>query len=432
MDSMQPISNGSPQLLANARQVLVNSDYTRVPYAVFSDRSIYEEERRTIFRGPVWNYLGLAVEIPKPGDYMLSYVGDIQVVVNRTPSGKLASFVNSCAHRGAQIVSRLRGHTDNNSHICPYHQWCFDMEGTLTGVPQQRGVKGKGGMDAAFDKSDHGLQTLRVEAYKGIIFGTFSQEAPSLLDYLGDKIRPEIDRIFDRPIRVLGYWRQDIPANWKLYFENIKDPYHGSLLHLYHTTFGIFRATMSGRVWMDDSRGNSVLRTADIGEDKAERDKLYATNEKWKPAMQLKDASMFDVTPDYDDKVNNMILSVFPSVMLGQVANTFQTRHVRPKAPDRFELYWTYLGFEGDDEKTHEGRLRQANFVGPAGYISLEDGEAGRLVQAGTESSPAALSVVEMGGRGPIQDQDTVSTEICVRGFWKRYEEIMRGAAHVG
>jgi anthranilate 1,2-dioxygenase large subunit len=135
---------------------------------------------------------------------------------------------------------------------------------------------------------------------------------------------------------------------------------------------------------------------------------------------------MFDGTPDYDDKVANMVMTIFPGVMLGQVANTFQTRHVRPKAADRFELYWTYLGFDGDDAKTLEGRLLQANFVGPAGYISLEDGEAGRLVQTGTHATSEAFSVVQMGGRGPIEDQDTAATEVCVRGFWKRYHELMQ------
>jgi len=41
---------------------------------------------------------------------------------------------------------------------------------------------------------------------------------------------------------------------------------------------------------------------------------------------------------------------------------------------ERTELEWVHLGFEGDDEAMTERRLRQGNLVGPAGYISLEDG----------------------------------------------------------
>jgi anthranilate 1,2-dioxygenase large subunit len=108
------------------------------------------------------------------------------------------------------------------------------------------------------------------------------------------------------------------------------------------------------------------------------------------------------------------------------VANTFQTRHVRPKGANGFELYWTYLAFEDDDSAAVEGKLRQSNFVGPAGYISLEDGEAGRLVQYGVSNRPLDASVVEMGGRGEMDDIDSLSTEVAVRAFWKRYAELMR------
>ena len=222
-------------------------------------------------------------------------------------------------------------------------------------------------MDAEFDMACHGLRTLQVEVYKGLIFGTFSKTVEPLADYLGPRICAEIDRIFDRPVKVLGYYRQVIPANWKLYLENVKDPYHAGLLHLYHVTFGIYRPTMSGKVFMDRSLGNSVLRTADLGEQQTEVNSAYAGIDKYRPDYKLADASLFDVKPDYDDKVTNMILTVFPNLMLGQVANTFQTRHVRPKGVDEFELFWTYLGFEGDDATATEGKLRQSNFIGPAG-----------------------------------------------------------------
>lgn len=245
-------------------------------------------------------------------------------------------------------------------------------------------------------------------------------------EYVGPKLIEQIDRIFDRPIKLLGYYRQRVEANWKLYLENVKDPYHAGLLHLFHVTFGIYRPTMSGKVMMDDTHGNSVLRTADIDENQAEVDAVYADSAKYRPDYKLRDASLFDVEPDYPDRVTNMIMTIFPNLMLGQVANTFQIRHVRPKGRREFELYWTYFGFANDDDAAIEGKLRQSNFVGPAGYISLEDGEAGRLVQNGVEARPDGdCSTMQMGGLGPIEDQDTLSTEIAVRGFWQHYARSM-------
>jgi len=397
-----------------------SADFTRVPYRVFRDEQVRAREAERLFKGPFWSYLCLDIELPAAGDYVMSYVGETQVFVTRTEEGGVAAFVNSCAHRGAQLVRSLRG--NSLSHTCAYHQWCFDLEGRLVGVPQQRGVKGKGGMGPEFDRSRHGLKRLRVDSYKGLWFGTFSDDVAPLADYIGPRITPEIDRIFDRPIKVLGYYRQRIPANWKLYLENVKDPYHAGLLHLFHVTFGIYRPTMSGRVFMDETNGHSVLRTADIGEQQADVDETYSGIDKYRADYRLADASMFDVAPDYDDKVTNMIMTIFPNLMLGQVANTFQVRHVRPKGLKEFELYWTYFGFADEDETATEGKLRQSNFVGPAGYISLEDGEAGRLVQIGTDRrSDEDCSIVEMGGRGEISDADTLATEVALRGFWKRY-----------
>ncbi|HMO75270.1 MAG TPA: Rieske 2Fe-2S domain-containing protein [Sphingopyxis sp.] len=399
-------------------------DFTRIPYRLFRDEAVYRREQQRLFAGPHWNYLCIEAELPAPGDFLVSYVGERQVVVQRTEDGEITAFLNSCAHRGAQLVRCLRGNA--TSHTCAYHQWCFGTHGELIGVPQQRGVKGAGGMPKDFDKQSHGLRMLRVESYKGLIFATFSEEAPSIYDYLGPSIRPEIDRIFDRPVKVLGYYRQLVPANWKLYLENVKDPYHAGLLHLFHVTFGIYRPTMSGRVTMDSTKGHSILRTADIGEENAEVTSVYAGIDKYREDYRLNDPSLFDVAPDYDDRVTNMIMTIFPNLMLGQVANTFQTRHVRPKGLREFELYWTYLGFEGEDAEATEGKLRQSNFIGPAGYISLEDGEAGRLVQIGVDRrDPEDCSIVQMGGRGPIEDQDTLATEVALRGFWKHYAEAM-------
>src|SRR3546814_4308992 len=54
----------------------------------------------------------------------------------------------------------------------------------------------------------------------------------------------EIDHMFPsgRTLRLLGYTRQLVPANWKTYLENLKDPYHATLLHTFYITFGFCRA----------------------------------------------------------------------------------------------------------------------------------------------------------------------------------------------
>src|SRR3546814_14461627 len=69
----------------------------------------------------------------------------------------------------------------NVPHLeCVYHQWAYELNGDLMGVPFRRGIKGKGGMPADFDLKQHGLVKLRVEALNGLVFATFSQEVEPL------------------------------------------------------------------------------------------------------------------------------------------------------------------------------------------------------------------------------------------------------------
>ena len=64
--------------------------------------------------------------------------------------------------------------------------------------------------------------------------------------------------------------------------------------------------------------------------------------------------------------------------------------------------------------------------LGPAGFISMEDGEASRLVQQGVRRQVGQYSLIQMGGRGPIVDQDHLVHEMGLRGFWQYYRKVMK------
>ena len=112
-------------------------DGSRVPYLLYTSEEIYQREQERIFRGAVWSFVALEAEIPAPGDFKSTFVGDTPVVVTRTPQGALAAWVNRCAHRGAIVCRVPRGNAI--SHSCVYHQWSYDTQGNLTGVPFRRG-----------------------------------------------------------------------------------------------------------------------------------------------------------------------------------------------------------------------------------------------------------------------------------------------------
>lgn len=401
-----------------------NADYTRTPYRVFTDEAIHEREMKRVFQGPTWNYLALEAEVPDPGSYKTVQIGNMPVVVSRDTQGEVKAFVNRCAHRGATVVRREFGKADN--HPCIYHQWNYDSAGGLCGVPYRRGLNGNGGYPADFKPAQHGLQRLNIALYKGLIFGSFSDDAPDLVEYLGPNVVMHLDRIFVKPVKVLGYHRQRISANWKLYFENIKDPYHAGLLHTFMATFGVYRSTQQGNTLLSPGGGHAVVYSVTNTDDTASVVEAYkGTTNKYQDDFALADPQLLQWEPDFKDGIGNLIISVFPNMVVHQILNTLATRQVRPLGTGAMELYWTYFGFEDDAAEQTAARLRQLNLVGPAGYISMEDGEAIRLVQQSIAGSPEGTSFIEMGGRGPIVDANHVVTEVCTRGLWKQYAQTM-------
>src|SRR3546814_20314826 len=71
-----------------------------------------------------------------------------------------------------------------------------------------------------------------------------------------------------------------------------------------------------------------------------------------------------------------------------------------------------------------ELRLLQANLVGPAGYISMEDTEATELVQRATRMDPDSHSYIAMAQDVP-EETDSSITEYMIRRFWTSYQALM-------
>ena len=416
-----PVTHLAPPLA-----VFPNTDGSRVPYKVFSSQEIYEREQERIYRGPTWSFLGFDVEIPKPGDYKSTFIGDTPVVMTRTEDGALAAWVNRCAHRGAIVCRLSRGNA--MSHSCVYHQWSYGAAGNLQGVPFRRGQKDMTGMPKDFDPGKHNLRQLRVASYNGLVFATFSDTVAPLADYIGPQMRPFVDRIFHKPIEYRGCTRQYSNSNWKLYTENVKDPYHASLLHMFHTTFNIFRVGMKAKCLTDDTGLHSMImaiKQQDQGPGQGTDAAYKAQNiRSYDEGFKLEDDSILAMHQEYEELATNHIQPIFPQLVIQQIHNTLVARQILPKGPDHFELVFHFFGYQDDTPDMRKLRIKQANLVGPAGYISMEDTEATELVQRGTARDGDLTSVIEMSRSAPDQ-QDTLITESLIRRFWVGYQHLM-------
>jgi anthranilate 1,2-dioxygenase large subunit/terephthalate 1,2-dioxygenase oxygenase component alpha subunit len=341
-------------------------------------------------------------------------------VVTRDEHGNLHAFENRCAHRGALLCLKDRG--QDRKIVCVYHNWTYDLEGNLTGVAFRRGLGGQGGLPEDCHPETQSPRKLRVETLAGLVFGTLSAAAPPLETYLGAEIIQRIRRVMRAPIKVLGSYSQIVPSNWKLYLENVKDTYHASLLHTFFTTFRLARMTQTGGVIINENGGGhaSLTMVADSGGREYEQAGMRAANE----GLKLEAPELLESIDEFQDGCGLQILAVFPNFVLQQIRNSLAVRRIVPKGLETTELIWTAFGFEDDSPKLTEMRLRQANLVGPAGYVSMEDGAAPGFVQRGSRAAPELLSVVEMGGSGIASCQSKVS-EAAVRGMWHAWRQQM-------
>jgi anthranilate 1,2-dioxygenase large subunit len=395
---------------------------TRVPYWIFLDGDIYAAEQQRIFHGPTWNYLCLSVEVKNTGDFVTTFVGDTSVIVARDSDGELYAFENRCAHRGALIALERSGNT--KAFTCVYHAWSYDRQGNLKEVAFKDGIKGKGGMSASFCMEQHNPRKLRLAEAFGIVFGSFSNDVPPLEEHLGEEIYSRIGRVMGgRTPVVLGRYTQALPNNWKLYVENVKDSYHASILHLFFTTFELNRLSQTGGIIVDPTGGHHISFSA-IDTSAASNNEYAEQNLRSDSEFKLADPSLLQSFKEFPDNVTLQILSTFPTFILQQIQNSIAVRQVVPRGTGRTDLHWTLLGFAEDTPGQRLIRLKQANLVGPAGYISMEDGCVGGFVQRGIAGAAGEQAVIEMGGAETSSSESRV-TEASVRGFWKAYRAQM-------
>ncbi len=182
-------------------------------------------EQEHCFR-KAWVFAGAEAEIPEPGDMKPIEIGGAPLVILRGHDGSVHGFHNVCRHRGARLVTAP---CTRATITCPYHAWCYGLNGKLRARPHFRGPD-------RIDKFDEGggekldLVEVRVETWNGCIFANVAGGAEPLEAWLTPLLERTGDYDFSA-IRWAGKLDFEVRANWKLVYENYMEGYHVFTVH---------------------------------------------------------------------------------------------------------------------------------------------------------------------------------------------------------
>ena len=198
-----------------------------LPNRHYVDRVWFETEREKLFFDG-WAGIGFAKDVPRNGDAMpITFLGQPLVAI-RGRDGKLRVFLNICRHRGMILIrdaGPIRG-----AIRCPYHSWCYDLDGALKATPH---VGGPGhNSHEAIHREDLGLVEVPSHVWRDVIFVNISGDAPPF----ETAHRAAIERWheFDKPLLHSGAdssFKLDVATNWKLAVENYCESYHLPWVH---------------------------------------------------------------------------------------------------------------------------------------------------------------------------------------------------------
>lgn len=415
---------------------LVDADSGTISAQVYTDPDIYRLECEQIFAN-CWLFLGHESQIPKAGDFFTSYMAEDPIVVVRQRDGSISAFLNQCRHRGMRICQSELGNA--RAFTCSYHGWCYELSGDLKSVPQEEKYGER------FQKADWGARKVtRVESYKGLIFGTWSSEAPSLPDYLGPArfyLDGFVDRIDGGTEVAGGVHKWVINCNWKMAAEQfVSDMYHAASTHISALQVFMPEDYDPSQHSMDERDGYQWWTPQGHGGG-------YFRSDEPNPAIYVDPVArqwLHDTFPAARERVGQLRAArtsghttIFPNFSYLGGVNTIRVWH--PRGPNQIEVWsWSLVDREAPEEVKAAFRRSAQRAFGPAGMLEQDDGENWTHIQKimrGHVASQTELCYqmgmdAELVNIDPVGEHvNTVFADRASRNFYRRWLELLSGSS---
>ncbi len=420
---------------------LVDLTTGRISREIFVNETIYQRELEQVF-ARAWLFVGHESQVPKPGDYFVSCMGEESVILCRDAAGAVHVFLNSCRHRGMKVCRYDEGNA--SVFTCPYHGWSYGTDGKLVGVPFF-----KEAYQGQLDRSGLGLvEVAQLCSYKGTVWATWDAAAPPFLEYLGE-MRVHLDTLLDcRDGReggsevIGGVQKWMIPCNWKFAAENFAgDAYH----NISHRSVDMVGIGPSGRDRRDTDERAFAKRL---------NTSFPSLGHGAVSFLQLEDipySSTYSDTPDVDAyfkrcyeerqrrmgagaRILGLVGTVFPSMSyLARQPRSIAVWH--PRGALKTEA-WRWFLVDRDAPPNVKEVLRHyyLRYSGPAGLTEQDDMENWNYASVASRGTIArrypynyemgiGQEYPDYGLPGVITDRVSEQNQ---RGFYQRWAELMK------
>jgi len=415
----------------------------RVDRAVYTDQALFEAEMTRIFE-KTWVFLCHESQVAQHGDYFSTHIGLQPVFVIRRKDGGLGCYVNACSHRGAILTPTRQGRA--TTLTCRFHGWCYNAEGRCTKVKNE-----KVGWPEGLDRQQFALKPVRVESYRGFVFGCMDPDAPPLEEGLGQaKVFVELlaDQSPEGLEVVRGSSSYIIRGNWKMQAENGVDGYHVSTVHRVFAGAVSRREERAGLQGMQKTEAGRIAGQVETGCFDLDKGHMLI----WAARSTPEVAPLYEAKERLEqtfppEKVKWMLtrgrnLMLFPNVLLMDQPST-QIRVFRPLSVDRTEVTIFCIAPKGESAGARAARLRKFedfyNLTGmatPDDLAALEDcqmGAAGRgsrwndLTRGLSTVTEGADDAARELGIDPPSSNACWDHETLYHGFYRRWRELVAG-----
>ena len=198
-----------------------------LPNEHYVDPAAFDEERKSVLFDS-WSGIGFTKDVPAEGDAMpVDFLG-VPLLMVRDHDDQVRVYQNACRHRGMILVDKpgnIRG-----TIRCPYHSWCYGLDGKLRSTPH---VGGPGqNIHADIKRNELGLIEIASHTWLGVVFVNVSGTAPAFEEVHQELVARWSE--FDKPLYHSGpdsSFKLDVNCNWKLAVENYCESYHLPWVH---------------------------------------------------------------------------------------------------------------------------------------------------------------------------------------------------------